>query len=243
MQRSEVKMPFKDALNVMEKCSKAVNETFAELVYHSFHSQYFRNFKRIKRQSLLTGLLGHLDEINDNDSRWLKSLFTDPDPGGLCSCWRHLSPPPETSVCCCCCQSGGADARNAALGRITQLESDWNTRIMKNSLSNSAAAAWLRSKFSFLLHTFLLLRHSKMSSHEFKCKSVRASLDSGCVFVGIWHSASGWLWFSALYFCFCIVRTFNFISRKAPLGWIKVVLSLDWVITASNMWKDKCIRH
>lgn len=29
-------MPFKDALNVMEKCSKAVNETFAELVHHSF---------------------------------------------------------------------------------------------------------------------------------------------------------------------------------------------------------------
>lgn len=76
----------------------------------------------------------------------------------------------------------GADARNAALGRITQLESDWNTRIMKNSLSNSAAAAWLRSKFSFLLHTFLLLRHSKMSSHEFKCKSVRARASTGAVF-------------------------------------------------------------
>lgn len=205
-------------------------------------SQYFRNFKRIKRQSLLTGSLGRLDEINDNDSRWLKSLFTDPDPGGLCSVEDICPlPPNQRLLLLLLLPVRGADARNAALGRITQLESHSNTRIMKNSLSNSAA--WLRSKFSFLFHTFLLLRHSKMSSHKFKCKSVGASLDSGCVFVGIWHSASGWLWFSALYFCFCIVRTFNFISRKAPQGWIKVVLSLDWVITASNMWKDKCIQH
>lgn len=216
----------------LQSCSITVSQS----------SQYSRNFKRIKKPTPVDGLVRPSGWNQWQRFQMAEKSFYGPWPWRFVFCWRHLSPPPQTSVCCC--QSGGL-----MHGTLLWVAShSWNQtetlalwKIHYQTLLLLLLDYALNSPSRYTL--FLLLWHSKMSSYEFKCKSVGASLDSGCVFVGIWHSASGWLWFSALYFCFCIVWTFNFISRKAPQGWIKVVLSLDWVITASNMWKDKCIQH
>lgn len=129
----------------LQSCSITVSQS----------SQYSRNFKRIKKPTPVDGLVRPSGWNQWQRFQMAEKSFYGPWPWRFVFCWRHLSPPPQTSVYMLPVR--GADARNAALGRITQLESDWNTRIMKNSLSNSAAAAaaaWLRSKFSFSLHTF-----------------------------------------------------------------------------------------
>lgn len=143
----------------------------------------------------------------------------------------------------------GADALNVALSRIRQLEQTtemvalwkihYQTQLLLHYVLNSPS----------LLQIFHLYDTQKIECNEFKCKSlihpmlksVCASLVLGCVLVGIWHCV--WLimiqYISSILLLHC--RNIQFHFQKAPQGWIKVVLSSDWMITASNVWKDKYI--
>lgn len=139
-------------VNVMEKCSKAVNETFAELGHHSFTvKSKLQKLQKNKKAIPVDGLVRPSGWNQWQRFQMAEKPFHGPWP------WRFVfllktsvpSPRNQRLLLLLLLPVRGADARNAALARITQLESDWNTRIIKNLLSNSAAAARLRSKFSF----------------------------------------------------------------------------------------------